>query len=594
MNTKLKLLLATIVVALVACANGPQRPPNVHGDNYGYTISQMRWMIGETMKKHDITGLSIALVDDQEIVWAEGFGYADKKNQVRATPDTIYRAGSITKLFTATAAMQLVEQGKMDIDQAIETYLPEFSIQTRFDNAGPITPRNIMTHHSGLPSDLHNKMWGDETATPADLLDELQHEYVATAPNTIESYSNVGFTVLGRAIEAVTGTSYERYIEEHILRPAGMSDSYIAANLRDESGSSKGYVKRKEHPTMHLRDLPAGALSTSVIDLARFAQVTFTGGQRNGVRILDPATLNQMQQFQDGDGVFDVEPQVGLAWRLDERFGAGAGLVASHNGGTPMFFSELLTLPGHKLAVVVLANSRSAAGIVEKIANEALALALESKTGIEAFEPAEMTATLPTLAVNLERLPGTWSTPMGPVRITRRGDKLKFEVGGTKLDLLRREDGYYHLQYKLLGLVSINMGEMGQAGIGYQKIGGREVLVLHLGVRPTIVVAEKLQPEPLPATWQARLGKYESINASGGVILKTVELEEIDGFLKVQYAAELKPTGDETLTELLLPVSDTQAIIRGLGRGKGDTVQFVDIDGETLMRYSGFLLRRVD
>ena len=105
------------------------------------------------MKANRIIGLSIALVDDQSVVWEQGFGFADKEKKLPATPETIYRLGSISKLFTATAAMQLADQGKLDIDKPVEVYLPEFSIKSRFTDAHAITPRNIMTHHSGLPRD---------------------------------------------------------------------------------------------------------------------------------------------------------------------------------------------------------------------------------------------------------------------------------------------------------------------------------------------------------------------------------------------------------------------------------------------------------
>ena len=108
--------LIITVMLLTACAAGPQRPDLVEGDDYAYTRNYLRWMIRETMLENNIFGLSIALVDDQRIAWSEGFGYADEKNRIKAAPETIYRAGSITKLFTATAAMQLVDQGKLDID----------------------------------------------------------------------------------------------------------------------------------------------------------------------------------------------------------------------------------------------------------------------------------------------------------------------------------------------------------------------------------------------------------------------------------------------------------------------------------------------
>ncbi len=582
------------ILMLGACATSPQRPTQIKGDNYTYTRDYMRWMINKKMKENDITGLSIALIDNQKIIWAEGFGYADKKNKVKAAPETIYRVGSITKLFTSTAAMQLAEQGRLDIDQPLQHYLPQFSIKSRFEEAGPITPRTIMTHHSGLPSDRINRMWGDETAHFTEVAVVLKDEYSAYPPETILSYSNLGFSLLGHMVEQVSDTPYADYIEQQIFRPAGMKHAYIDANLHDGGQNSKGYFNQEAHATPHLRDVPAGSLNASVVDLAHFARMTFNNGYSNGTQILKPETLRQMQSFQDGDAVFDVNRSVGLAWFLDDRFGDDAGLIALHNGGTLMFFSEFLTLPKHKLAVVVLANSNTAAGVTGEISQQFLKLALESKTGIKINESVKLKQVLPTLAEDLERLPGYWSSPFGLIQVHRHGDRLKIEIDDETLNLVRREDGHYHLQYKFLGLLPIDLGEIEKVGFSYQQIAGREVMTLYLDGQPLTIIAEKAVPQDLPAVWEKYLGRYESINSQGDILLQTVELRYKDGLLQAEYKLKMTPRGEKTSTVILQPVTDSEAVTHGLGRGRGETVKFAENDGEILASYSGFLLRRVE
>jgi CubicO group peptidase (beta-lactamase class C family) len=127
--------------------------------NYNPVKEAVSEIIKKEMQKDDVTGLSIALVDDQVVVWAQGFGYADTERGVPATPETAYRLGFLTNLFTATAAMQLVEQGKLDLDQPLQHYLPEFSILTRSNGtaAPPITLRHLLTHHSGLPLNIQKR-----------------------------------------------------------------------------------------------------------------------------------------------------------------------------------------------------------------------------------------------------------------------------------------------------------------------------------------------------------------------------------------------------------------------------------------------------
>lgn len=147
--------LSCFFTLLAGCLNSPPpKPETKQPGNYEYTKDYIRWFTQQQMKKHNVTGLSLALIDDQRVVWAEGFGYADRANNIPATPETLYRAGSITKLFTATAIMQLVERGLIDLDQPVKTYLPEFSFKTRFPDTPPITIRHILTHHSGLPRDI--------------------------------------------------------------------------------------------------------------------------------------------------------------------------------------------------------------------------------------------------------------------------------------------------------------------------------------------------------------------------------------------------------------------------------------------------------
>ena len=130
-----------LIFLLDGCAIAPKKPDEILLGNYTYAKEYLTWLIQKEMKKNQVMGLSIAIVDDQTIVWAQGFGYADAKLKIPATPETIYRIGSISKLFTVTATMQLAEQGIVDIDQPIKNYLPQFSVKTRFPDSDPITLR---------------------------------------------------------------------------------------------------------------------------------------------------------------------------------------------------------------------------------------------------------------------------------------------------------------------------------------------------------------------------------------------------------------------------------------------------------------------
>lgn len=189
-------LLAAVAV-ISGCATAPTPPSDIHRDGEAAAKAYLTKLIAYEMRKSSTPGVSIAVVDDQRVVWAQGFGYADIQHKVPADAQTIYRVGSISKLFTDTAAMQLAEQGKLDIDRSVQAYLPGFTLKERAGDAAAITPRLLMTHHSGLPLDRSKGFIGTDSATFASVVDDIREEYADYPPGEIFSYSNVGITLLG-------------------------------------------------------------------------------------------------------------------------------------------------------------------------------------------------------------------------------------------------------------------------------------------------------------------------------------------------------------------------------------------------------------
>lgn len=226
---------------LGGCASAPPRPTSVAKNDYAATKEYIAKLIQYEMKKNAIVGVSIALVDDQKVIWSEGFGYADQEKKIPATAETLYRVGSISKLFTDTAAMQLAEQGKLDIDQPLKTYLPKFSIKSRYPNSDPITPRTLMTHHSGLPRDYLKGFFTTHPAPFTDVVDLLQDENASYPPNQIFSYSNLGISLLGNAIQNQSGMPFADYMRQSLLAPLGMKNSSFENGLSSSTLMAKGY-----------------------------------------------------------------------------------------------------------------------------------------------------------------------------------------------------------------------------------------------------------------------------------------------------------------------------------------------------------------
>jgi CubicO group peptidase (beta-lactamase class C family) len=590
-----KILLGTAVLSfiLASCATMPKRAEDLAPDDYGFTREYITWLIKKEMKQRGVTGLSIALVDDQRVVWAEGFGLADKANEVAATPETVYRAGSISKLFTATAAMQLAEQGKLDIDKPLQSYLPEFSISSRFKDSSAITPRTIMTHHSGLPSNLSKGMWSTDPQPFETVVEQLKDEYVATPPGYIFSYSNLGVTLLGHALERVAGQSYSSYMSASILSPLGMTYSSFSQGPDHSFLAAKAYRNCKEVDEPALRDIPAGGLNTTVLDLSRFMQMVFAGGRTEKRQIIKSETLAEMLRPQNENVPLDLDNRVGLAWGLGSTDIQNAGPVASHGGATICHRSRLMVLPDHKLGIVVLANSATAGSVVRKVAIETLKLALETKAGIKQLEqqivdiPHEVTLPYEVL----QGYEGRYYTSEGVVDVSNESGYLQAEVKKKPVLLVPRADGLFYLKYRMLGLVPISLGELDKIGISRATIMGREILKARVNGRE-IIAGERMQPVKVSKKWLQRVGKYEIINqGKDALAIDNFRLRHDDGLLFVEYSMPLFASCTKSLA--VEPISDSEVVISGLGRGRGETIRMVNEQGEELLRYSGYLFRKI-
>jgi CubicO group peptidase (beta-lactamase class C family) len=586
-------LLAAAILA--GCASPPPRPQSVARGDYESVKAYLASLIQYEMKKRDVTGLSIALVDDQTIAWAEGFGYADEAAKIPATSDTVYRAGSVSKLFTATAAMQLAERGRLDIDAPLSAFLPQFSIRSRFPGAGAITARMLMTHHSGLPSNLLQGMWVESPEPFTAVAHRIRDEYAAYPPNYVFSYSNLGFTLLGHAIEQAAGAPFAVQLERSLLQPLGMTGSSFSPLLPSSRWMAKAYRDGVEENEGPLRDVPAGGLNTSVRDLSRFLMMVFADGRSGGERILQPETLREMLRPQNRAVALDQGFQVGLGWMLSGLGHIdiqGAGRVAHHAGATLHYQAQLIALPDHKLGVVVLSNTAGAREAVNKIASESLKLALEAKAGIAPpSRPAAPDSAGSLSREDQDRYAGYYATALGLARVTPNGGRLRAEVSGKSFDLAPRPGGELGVRYRLFGIFPVAPEALAQFGLSRAVVSGREVLLV--GSRgQKLIFGERIAPAPIPDAWLRRTGEYEVANGVGDELHAGIEVRQRDGFLTVELSFTIPSIGSLTLA--LAPLSDSEAIVTGLGMspGAGETVRAVMVDGEECLAFSGYLARR--
>lgn len=598
--------LPTIIAAiatLAGCASAPSRPTSVARDDYASTREYVAKLIQYEMDKNKVAGLSIALVDDQHVIWAEGFGYADQEQKIPATAETLYRVGSISKLFTDTAAMQLVEQGKLDIDQPLRNYLPGFAIKTHHPDATKITPRQLMTHHAGLPRD---RLKGFMTPHPepfTEVVNELHEDYAAYPPSQVFSYSNLGITLLGSAIQNLSGIPFANYMQQTVLTPLGMSNSSFDVGLAKSTLMAKGYRGREAAIDPPLRDVPAGGLNSSVTDMSHFMSMIFANG-RSGYfpgnfsgnhQILKPETLAEMLRPQNTDVPLDFNFRVGLGWMLSTVGNStieNAGTVAHHSGGTILFHSQMYVLPEHKLGVVVLSNSSTSGQVVDYIATETLKLALEAKTGIRQPRHDKIPPDNTPLPEEMLRdYVGDYTTLAGYARIRACGKRLCADLAGRGFNLVRGSDGLFRLDYTLLGMFHIDLGSLGEIGFALRTVAGRNLLVARAG-NQELLVGQRIAPLPDFDSWRRYLGDYEITNlASDHKFFKRIRLIEESGFLLIELTPALEP--GEKARIPLRPISDTEALLLGALNDGGETIRVLTTEGNERVQFSGYQLRKV-
>ncbi len=585
--------LLFVTSVLVACAGVPRRPKALDRGDYQALQRYLEELIPYRMREHQVTGLSIALVDDQRIVWARGFGFADREHQVAATPDTLYRAGSISKLFTDTLAMQLAEQGRLDIDQSLQTYLPQFSIKSRTPEAGPITLRSLMTHHSGLPSDRLRGMWNEHPEPFTGLAAALRDEYVAYPPNLILSYSNLGLSLLGHAVAAAAGEDFAALAERSLLRPLGMTHSSFSTRIEGPQAALP-YSEGRLGSETGLRDVPAGGLNTSVNDLSRFMQMVFADGQSQGKAIIAPSTLAEMLRPQNATVALDQDLRVGLGWFLSPANGGGER-QAMHDGGTQHYRSALIILPDRKLGVAVMANSPSADAFIHGLAQNALDLALEVKAGrTPRATGLKVEPQVATLSDDQRRIyVGRYSTIFGLVQIAEHGASLRAEGMGQHFDLEPGSDGMLGLRYRLWGLFSIRPQALADVRVSRASIAGHEVLIGQRASGGRTLIGERFSPAELSEPWQRRAGEYELIEGRDDAVTpERVRLRIEDGVMVFSARLAGMPKYKAEWELPIMPVTNTEAVVQGLGRNLGDTIRVLQAtDGERLV-YSGYVWRR--
>lgn len=430
MNQLLSRRIGTILLLLLAlsgCSSDTAAP--VVEQEYAAVVAELRPFIQHEMADKDLPALSIALVDDQEIVWAEGFGLATPGDSVPATDETVYRVGSVSKLFTDIAVMQLVERGELDLDAPVSTYLPDFGPENPYGT--PITLRQLMSHRSGLVREPPVGNYFDPTEPSlAATVNSLNSTALVYEPETHTKYSNAAIATVGYVLEQTQDEPFAQYLERAVLEPLGLQRSSfepqpeLTADLATATMWTRD-GRTFEAPTFQLGMAPAGSMYTTVNDLGRFLSALFAGGRGAEGQIVEPETLEEMwtPQFADSGQTNGF----GIGFALSELEGHKR---IGHGGAIYGFATELAALPEEKLGVVVVTSKDIANAVTERIADAALRLMLDAQEGGPLPELETTSPVPPELA---HRLDGRYGEGDQSVELTERNGELYLTRRGLRV-----------------------------------------------------------------------------------------------------------------------------------------------------------------
>lgn len=564
----------------IARAIAPRPPAIGRGLDLASLATYLDRLVAHEMRFARVAGVSLALSDRDRVLLARGFGHADRESGAPATPETVYRLASLSKPFTAAVVLRLAEEFALDLDRPLATYLPGFSIRTRFADAGAVTPRAILAHRSGLPN-LWRRSRPDGTPVPYnELLPDLAGTYLVQPPGFLTKYSTLGYNLLGQMVEAVSGRPFADYAARALLVPLGARTASFAPQALVGAPLARGH--RGGVPAIALPsfagDVPAGGLAASVLDIARFQRLFLGGGMLDGRRVLATAIVEAMLTPARPALPLDIEEQMGLGWQLSVVPGlAPLGAIAAHGGAEFLFHAVALTSVADGAAVVVCANSAEGRALVYRVATETLRLVAALRRDSAGRPPAiPPPPSIPSPPRDWRRdlsapQAGRYQTLAGIVDVAVRArGALEIRRGGHRFRLHPEAGGLYSLRPLLLGAIPVPLpiAELGSLRIGGASIAGHAVLIADAGGQVRRLGELVPPPGPLPATWRARAGDYDLASpASPELAALTfrsrphLRLRIEDGYLVARTHPAIHPAIE--LSWILVPASDDEAVFAG-------------------------------
>ncbi len=325
-------------------------------------------IVTDMMALYDIPGVSLALVKDGKVLYTQGYGKANTATGAGVTQNTVFQIGSITKSMTAVDILQLVEQGKVDLDAPVATYLPDLKLSDP-EAIKHITVRQVITQSSGLPR-ADDGWHSGKLTTRQQVLDDLVNVQVTAAPGKLWQYSNQNFVIAGAIVEKISGLPWEDYTRQHIFEPLGMkSASFNPAGIQaavDHADPHAFDILKGQHPIPFFQNIavvgPAGSANANALDMAQYMLFQLGAGDKpllskQSIKIMHMSAIEMTGNPEaEATKLFSLatDQGYGTGWMIEKYRGLD---LVQHDGAIDGFNANVTLVPGQKAGVFIAANS---------------------------------------------------------------------------------------------------------------------------------------------------------------------------------------------------------------------------------------------
>jgi CubicO group peptidase (beta-lactamase class C family) len=543
----------------------------------------------ELIKKYEIAGTSIAIVDNGKIVYSQGYGFSDIENNVKTTDNSVFRIGSCTKSFTALSVMKLQEEGKLSVDNTIQNYIPELSMKDRFEVENSLRIQDILTHTSGLPGDILNGAFCDNPPTTAWTINQLNQQTYASPNGYQLAYSNVGYELLGETIARLSGKTYSEYIKSEIFSPLGMKSSWV------KGGETPiGYLEGKRMLEPQIRDQSAGLIHSNAVDMGNYLLMLLNKGTLNGESVVTPASINEMEKNHIQNVVFNNNAHWGYGLYtkmidVQSETDTFSTEIVGHGGDTWAFHADFKYIPELGIGAIILTNTdkgtriASASSLLKKYLKLEYSKSIKNTKKEKNYRKSK--ESIPTEA----EINGFYG--IGPYHFNVENvSKLKLKMGFGKIVLkLKNDSMVYTGKLYLLGMIPIKLKRQEFQFVKFNN----EIFLKNIDVnsKQEYYESRKMEVKVLPKQWKEMKGKYVSINdfecvdCPSDLEKSTLQLKEKDGmmYFKVETTSWVKGSC------FLEIINESIAVTEGIGRGSGETVKIL-ANGNVM--YSGYEFKR--